>query len=70
MEYAEEHLLFLRNFDVPYINKATERICRKVKTKENVSRQFVSKAGAKSYAQEMTVIETARQNKVKCIICN
>ena len=63
MEYAEEHLLFLRDFDVPYTNNAAERSCRKVKTKKNVSHQFVSKAGAKSYAQAMTVIETARQNK-------
>ena len=62
-EYVEEHLLFLRDFDVPYTNNAAERNCRKVKTKKNVSHQFVSEAGAESYAHAMTIIETARQNK-------
>ena len=62
-EYVEEHLLFLRDFDVPYTNNAAERSCRKVKTKKNVSHQFVSKSGAESYASAMTIIETARQNK-------
>lgn len=63
MEYIEEHLLFLRDFDVPYTNNAAERSCRKVKTKKNISHQFMSRAGAESYARAMTIIETSRQNK-------
>ena len=63
IEYIEEHLLFLRDFDVPYTNNAAERSCRKIKTKKNVSHQFVSLEGAISYARTMTIIETARQNK-------
>ena len=33
-----------------------------MKTKKNVSHQFVSKDMADSYARAMTIIETARQN--------
>lgn len=62
-EYIEEHLLFLRDFDVPYTNNAAEKCCRKVKTKKNISYQFMSKAGADNYARVMTIIETARLNK-------
>lgn len=62
-EYIEEHLLFLRDFDVPYTNNAAEKCCRKVKTKKNISYQFMSKAGADNYARAMTIIETARLNK-------
>ena len=62
IEYIDEHLYFLTAFDVPYTNNAAERSCRKVKTKKNVSHQFVSKDMADSYARAMTIIETARQN--------
>ena len=61
--YMDNHLLFPRNFDVPYTNNEAERCCRKVKTKKNVSHQFVSQEGVKAYASIMTVIETARRKK-------
>lgn len=60
MEYIDEHLLFLRDFDVPYTNNEAERSCRKVKTKKNISKQFGSLEGAQAYATAITVIETAR----------
>ena len=63
MAYMDNHLLFLRDFDVPYTNNEAERCCRKVKTKKNVSHQFVSADGVKAYAGIMTVIETARRKK-------
>ncbi len=61
MEYMDEHMLFLRDFDVPYTNNEAERCCRKIKTKKNASNQFVSKESAEAYASIMTVIETARR---------
>lgn len=60
--YIDEHLLFLRDFSVPYTNNAAERSCRKIKMKKNVSHQFVSEEGAVSYAKAMTIIETSRMN--------
>ena len=61
MEYIDEHLLFLTDFDVPYTNNEAERCCRKIKTKKNASHQFISEESAQSYASVMSVIETARR---------
>ena len=36
-QYKEQHLLFLRDFNVPYTNNAAERGCRAVKKKKNIS---------------------------------
>ena len=61
MEYMDEHLLFLRDFDVPYTNNEAERCCRKIKTKKNASHQFISEESVQAYASVMSVIETARR---------
>ena len=61
MEYIDEHLLFLRDFDVPYTNNEAERCCRKIKTKKNASHQFISEESVQAYASVMSVIETARR---------
>ena len=62
IERIEEHLLFLRNFDVPYTNNEAEKVCRVVKTKKNISYQFKSNEGADAYASIMSIIMTARKN--------
>lgn len=41
-EYADEHLLFLRNFDVSYTNNAAEKQCRTVKAHKKISVQCYS----------------------------
>ena len=51
-----------KDFAVPYTNNKAERGCRKVKTKKNVSGQFVTKSGADAYASIISVIQTAREN--------
>lgn len=58
----DDHLLFIEDFDVPYTNNKAERGCRKVKTKKNVSGQFITKSGADAYASIISVIQTARDN--------
>ena len=62
IERIEEHLLFLRDFDVPYTNNEAEKVCRVVKTKKNISYQFKSDEGADAYASIMSIIMTARKN--------
>ena len=62
IERIEEHLLFLRDFDVPYTNNEAEKVCRVVKTKKNISYQFKSNEGADAYASIMSIIMTARKN--------
>ena len=58
----DDHLQFIEDFDVPYTNNKAERGCRKIKTKKNVSGQFVTKSGADAYASIISVIQTARDN--------
>lgn len=59
-KYVDEHLRFIENFDVPYTNNAAERQCRAIKTKKNVSGQFVSIKNAQNYADIMTIIQTSK----------
>ena len=59
-KYVDEHLRFIEDFDVPYTNNAAERQCRAIKTKKNVSGQFVSIKNAQNYADIMTIIQTSK----------
>ena len=59
-KYVDEHLRFIEDFDIPYTNNAAERQCRAIKTKKNVSGQFVSIKNAQNYADIMTIIQTSK----------
>lgn len=49
LEYQEEHLLFIKNFNVPFDNNMAERALRMIKTKKNVSGGFRSKKLAENF---------------------
>lgn len=49
LEYQEEHLLFIKNFEVPFDNNMAERALRMIKTKKNVSVGFRSKSLAENF---------------------
>ena len=49
LEYQEEHLLFIKNFKVPFDNNMAERALRMIKTKKNVSGGFRSKSLAENF---------------------
>ena len=49
LEYQEEHLLFIKNFNVPFDNNVAERALRIIKTKKNVSGGFRSKNLAENF---------------------
>lgn len=49
LEYQDEHLLFIKNFEVPFDNNMAERALRMIKTKKNVSGGFRSKNLAKNF---------------------
>lgn len=49
LEYQEEHLLFIKNFEVPFDNNMAERALRMIKTKKNVSGGFRSKSLAENF---------------------
>lgn len=60
-EYKEEHLRFIKNFDVPFSNNEAERNLRKIKIKLNVSKRFGKLECAKKFAIIKTIIETAKK---------
>lgn len=72
LEYQEQHLLFIKNFEVPFDNNMAERALRMIKTKKNVSGGFRSKNLAENFCnirslfgsakkQEMNLFETAKE---------
>ena len=61
--YRNEHLLFIRDFRVPFDNNAAERQIRFVKTKRKISYQHYSQETADQYARVMTILQTCRIRK-------
>ena len=63
-KYQYNHLLFLRDFDVPFTNNMSERDLRKCKTKQKVSGGFRKPSGQKRYCDIMSVIETMKRRHI------
>ena len=63
-KYRDNHLLFAVNFDIPFDNNLSERDLRMIKTKGKVSGCFRSLDGAKTFANLMSIIKTARKQNV------
>lgn len=64
LDYKEEYLLWVYNFDVPFTNNLSERGLRGVKSKQKASGQFWNIESAEWYATIRTYIETCQRNKV------
>lgn len=67
-KYRDNHLLFANSFVVPFDNNLSERDLRMVKTKQKVSGCFRSLAGAKIFANLMSVIKTAGKQNISPFI--
>jgi hypothetical protein len=61
-EYADEHLRFITNPNVPRGNNGAERGAKEAKRKVRVSGGFRSDKGADNYARSTSVIGTMRKN--------
>lgn len=61
IEYDEEHLLFIKNFDVPFDNNMAERALRMIKTKKNVSGGFRSKNVAENFCNIRSLFGSAKK---------
>lgn len=59
-EYKENHLLFIKNFDVPFDNNPAEKSLRMVKLKTKVSGGFKTEEGAKTFAKIRSFIATCK----------
>jgi len=63
-EYKEEHLLFVKDFKVPFDNNVAERALRPIKTKLKVSGGFRGKDKGRNFAVIRSVIETAKKHEM------
>lgn len=59
-EYKENHILFIKNFDVPFDNNLAERSLRMIKEKTKVSGGFRTEEGAKTFAKIRSFISTCK----------
>ena len=64
LDYKNEYLLWLYNFEVPFTNNLSERGLRGVKSKQKASGQFLNIESAQNYATIKTYIETCNRNNV------
>jgi len=72
MEYRDNYIYWILDFDIPFTNNLSERNLRGIKTKMKVSGQFQNINSAKDYANIRSYIETCRlygKNEVDSLIC-
>lgn len=63
-KYSGNHLLFLRDFCVPFDNNISERDLRKVKNRQKMSGGFRKESGHKMYCSILTIVETLKRRKM------
>lgn len=63
-KYKENQLLFIKDFDIPFDNNASERDLRMIKNKTKISGGFRSYNGAEIYADMMSIIKTSIKRKI------
>lgn len=63
IEYKQQHLEFIRNFDVSFDNNLAERALRMIKAKIKISGGFRSEGGAIAFANIRSIISTAKKQK-------
>lgn len=67
IEYKDQHLLFIRNFDAPFENNWSERQMRFVKLHKKVSGQSYSIERANEYAALQTVMQTCSLKHINAL---
>ena len=64
LDYKDNYLSWVVNFDLPFSNNLSERALRGVKSKMKISGQFQSEESAKHYAAVKSYIETCYRNGI------
>ena len=64
LDYKNEYLLWVYDFEIPFTNNLSERSLRGAKSKMKSAGQFWSEESAKWYATIKTYIETCNRNGV------
>lgn len=63
--YKDNHLLFLKDFSVPFENNMSERDLRKCKNRQKMSGGFRKQTGNEMYCTIMSVIETCKRKEMQ-----
>lgn len=63
-KYCENHLLFLKRFEVPFDNNMSERDLRKVKNRQKMAGGFRKEKGQKMYCRILSIVETLKRRKM------
>lgn len=63
-KYRENHLMFLKRFEVPFDNNMSERDLRKVKNRQKMAGGFRKEKGQKMYCRIMSIVETLKRRKM------
>lgn len=64
LEYKDNYLSWVTNFEIPFSNNLSERALRGVKSKMKISGQFQSEETANNYAVVKSYIETCYRNGI------
>ncbi len=64
VKYKENHLLFLKNFSVPFENNMSERDLRKCKNRQKMSGGFRKSNGHEMYCKILSIIETCKRKNM------
>ncbi len=70
MEYRDNYIYWILDFDIPFTNNLSERNLRGIKSKMKVSGQFQNINSAEDYANIRSYIETCRlynKNEFECL---
>lgn len=66
-KYMHNHLLFLRDFSVPFDDNMSERDLRKAKNREKMAGGFRKTKGHEMYCAILTIVETLKRRKMGII---
>ena len=67
VKYKENHLLFLRDFRIPFDDNMSERDLRKAKNRQKMAGGFRKENGHRMYCDILTIIETIKRRKLSMI---
>lgn len=63
-KYRENHLLFIKRFEVPFDNNMSERDLRKVKNRQKMAGGFRKGSGQKMYCRILSMVETLKRRRM------
>lgn len=66
-KYKKNHLLFLRDFSIPFDDNISERDLRKAKNRQKMAGGFRKESGNEMYCSILTIIETLKKREMGMI---